>query len=182
MALNFPSTPVTGQVFQAEGTTFVWNGALWVVLAPSNAQFATKAEAEAGTRNDRLLSPLRAKEAIDALSAPPLPIDLGVAICRAWVRLNGETNTILSEFNVASLGNEGGGVHRVFFRTPLPDANYIVIGNARGVTNHPSLLAGISATVPNTVDSCRVNTGTSGGTGHTGFNRASPLVHVSFWS
>jgi len=182
VSLNFPSAPILGQVYQAEGTTFIWNGTLWLVLAPSNAIFATKAEAEAGTRNDRLLSPLRAKEAIVALSPAPPPIDLGVAICRAWVRYNGETNTILSEFNVASLLNEGGGVNRVVFRTPLPDANYIVLANARGVVNHPALLAGISEAVPNTVNDCRVNTGTSGGVGHTGFTRASPLVHVSFWS
>jgi hypothetical protein len=182
MALNFPSAPVTGQVFQGEGTTFVWNGTLWVVLSPASATFATKAEAEAGVRNDVLLSPLRAKEAIAALAPPYPPVDLGVAICRAWCRYNGETNAILGEFNVASLLNEGGGLNRVVFRTPLPTANYIILGNARGVVNHPALIAGLSGTIPNTVDNCRVTTGTSGGTGHTGFNRSSPLVHVSFWS
>lgn len=182
MALNFPSAPLLGQVVSAEGADFVWNGTLWVVLSPASATFASKVEAEAGLRDDVFLSPLRAKEAIAALTPPPPPITLGVAICRAWCRYNGETHTIISQFNVASLLNEGGGVNRLVFATPVPTANYIILGDARGVTNHPVLAVGLSSEIPNTVDSCRINTGTTGGTNHTGFNRASPLVHVSIWS
>ena len=182
MALNFPSAPLVGQVYQAEGATFVWNGTLWVVLGPSSATFASKAEAEAGLRDDVFLSPLRAKQAIAALAAPEPPINIGVAICRAWCSYNGETHTIIRQFNIASLLNEGGGINRLVFATPIPTANYIVLGDARGVTNHPVLAVGLSASLPNTVDSCRINTGTTGGTNHTGFNRASPLVHVSIWS
>jgi hypothetical protein len=181
MALNFPSAPVLGQVYQAEGVTFVWNGTLWVVLSPASATFATKAEAEAGVRDDRLLSPVRAKEAIAALSAPSPGFDPGVALCRAWCRYNGETHTIISSFNIASLLNEGGGVNRLFFQTPMEHTGYITLGNARGVVNHPALCVGLSATVMQTVNDFRINTGTTGGSGHTGFNRASPLVHVSVW-
>jgi hypothetical protein len=34
VALNFPSNPVVNQVFQSEGITFVWSGAVWHVLDP----------------------------------------------------------------------------------------------------------------------------------------------------
>ena len=184
MALNFPSAPLVGQVYQAEGMDFVWNGALWVVLSPASATFSTKADAEAGLRTDVFLSPLRAKEAIAAqIPAPPV-VDVGVAICRAWLRFNGVANTILSSFNIASAANEGGGFFRVFFQTPLPDANYIILANARGrvAGNHPAFCAGLSTVIPNTVDNCRINTGATGGTGSNGFNESSELVHVSMWS
>lgn len=181
MALNFPSAPVLGQVFSAEGADFVWNGTLWVVLSPASATFASKVEAEAGLRDDVFLSPLRAKEAIAALTPTPPQINLGVALCLAWCQYNGETHTIIRQFNIASLLNEGGGVNRLVFATPLPTANYIVLGDARGVVNHPVLAVGLSSVVPNTPENCRINTGATGGSGHTGFNRASPLVHVSIW-
>lgn len=35
MALNFPSNPSLGQVYDAEGLTFIWNGAVWIVVSPS---------------------------------------------------------------------------------------------------------------------------------------------------
>jgi hypothetical protein len=184
MALNFPSAPVVGQVFQAEEVAFVWNGTLWVVLSPQSGTFATKAEAEAGLRDDRLLSPLRAKEAIAALTLPAPGFDPGVALCRAWCVFNGVANTLLRGLNVAAAANEGGGFFRVYFETPLPDANYIILANARGRTtgNHPSFAASLSQTVPNTTESFRVNTGTTGGVNSTGFNENSELVHVSVWS
>jgi hypothetical protein len=184
VAINFPTAPATGQVYQAEGATFVWNGALWLVLAPSNAQFATKAEAEAGTRNDRLLSPLRAKEAIAALAPVQPPLNLGVAICRAWLRFDGVGNNIIDSYNVASAANEGTGFFRVYFGTPMLDGNYLVLANARGRTsdsNHPVFAAGVSASSPNTPGNCRINTGATGGVNSNGFLENSSLVHVSFW-
>jgi hypothetical protein len=184
MALNFPSAPVVGQVYQAEGVTFVWNGTLWVVLSPASATFATKAEAEAGVRDDRLLSPLRAKEAIAALAPAPPGFNPGVALCRAWCLFNGVANSLLQGFNVSAAANEGAGFFRVYFQTPLPDANYIVLANARGRTtgNHPAFAASLSQTVPNSPENFRVNTGTTGGVNSTGFNENSELVHVSVWS
>lgn len=66
MALNFPNAPTVGQEYTAQGVTFVWNGALWEVLGPTNFAYATQAEAEAGTRQDRAMSPLRTNQAIAA--------------------------------------------------------------------------------------------------------------------
>lgn len=64
MAINFPSNPANGQVFQAEGTTFIWNGVLWVVMDATNFPYATSAEAIAGVRDDVAISPSTAKDAI----------------------------------------------------------------------------------------------------------------------
>lgn len=64
--LNFPASPVLGQVFEAEGASFVWNGSLWVVLSAASFPWATAAEAIAGARADVAVSPLTAKIAMDA--------------------------------------------------------------------------------------------------------------------
>jgi len=64
MAINFPSAPVPGQVYQAEGATFVWNGSLWVVMDASNIVYATEAEAIAGVRDDVATSPFTTKAAL----------------------------------------------------------------------------------------------------------------------
>lgn len=66
MALNFPSAPTVGQVFTAEGTSFVWTGVTWVVMDATNFPFATNAQALAGTLQNVAMSPLRLREAINA--------------------------------------------------------------------------------------------------------------------
>lgn len=71
MALNFPSSPVVGQEYTAQGVTFVWSGALWAVLGPANFAYATQAEAEAGVRQDRAMSPLQTNQAIAARNFQP---------------------------------------------------------------------------------------------------------------
>jgi hypothetical protein len=62
MALNFPNSPAINQRYSAEGVTFVWDGAQWLVTWP----WATQAEALAGTRTDVALSPLTTEQAIVA--------------------------------------------------------------------------------------------------------------------
>lgn len=64
--LNFPTGPVLGQVFEAEGASFIWNGSLWVVLSAASFPWATAAEAIAGARADLAISPLTLKAAMDA--------------------------------------------------------------------------------------------------------------------
>ena len=54
MALNFPNAPVEGQVYTAEGVTFVWTSGQWVVTFP----WASNSEALAGTRADVAMAPL----------------------------------------------------------------------------------------------------------------------------
>lgn len=62
MALNFPASPAINQRYSAEGVTFVWDGAQWLVTWP----WATQAEALAGTRTDVAMSPLTTQQAIAA--------------------------------------------------------------------------------------------------------------------
>jgi hypothetical protein len=71
MALNFPNNPTVGQEYTAQGVTFVWTGALWEVLGPTNFAYATQAEATAGTQQDRAMSPLRTEQAIAARNFQP---------------------------------------------------------------------------------------------------------------
>ncbi len=62
MSLNFPSSPVPGETYTAQGVTFVWTGTVWV-MPPSGLLFATQGEAEAGEVDDRGLSPLTGSQA-----------------------------------------------------------------------------------------------------------------------
>lgn len=66
MALNFPANPTPGQVFTAEGATFVWNGTVWVAAGSAAIPFATTAEARAGVVTDKVMSPLTTTERIKA--------------------------------------------------------------------------------------------------------------------
>jgi hypothetical protein len=65
MALNFPNTPVVGQVYQAEGMSFVWNGTVWHVL--DTFGFASNAEAIAGTDDGKLMTPASTAAELDTL-------------------------------------------------------------------------------------------------------------------
>lgn len=66
MGINFPANPTEGTTLQAEGADFIFTGGLWCVLAGDNLNFANQAMAEAGTRTDRVMSPLRTEQAIAA--------------------------------------------------------------------------------------------------------------------
>lgn len=179
MAINFPNAPAVGAVFSAGGVDFVWNGTIWLVLAPSNATFATKAEAEAGVRDDVFLSPLRAKEAVIA-QTPTHPVP--AMKCFAWCRFVCLTKEILSSRNIASITDDGGvGLHRITFITPPPDALYVIMGQCRGVTNHATFMCGLSTSFPNTAASCRFVTGTTGGSTRGGFVQDGSIAHASFW-
>jgi len=49
-------------------------------------------------------------------------------VCVAWVTYNGNTQTILASYNVASVTHRDAGRYTINFTTPLADANYCVIG------------------------------------------------------
>lgn len=98
------------------------------------AQIASKAEAEAGSNNTKMMTALRVKEAILALlsaagSAPVFAV-------RAWVRANASTTppSILASGNVSSITRLSGAVHDVNFATAMPDENYSVAGFTAGHT------------------------------------------------
>lgn len=72
MSLNFPNTPAPGDVFTAQGRTFVWTGVVWTM---QGLQFpwATSAEAAAGVAPDRVLSPFVAHGVVEAVPEPVAP-------------------------------------------------------------------------------------------------------------
>lgn len=70
MAINFPSSPASGDTFTSEGRTFRWNGAVWVMDA-NDFPWATVAEALAGVRADRVMSPGLTAARIAAIGANP---------------------------------------------------------------------------------------------------------------
>lgn len=82
---------------------------------------ATQGEAEAGTDNTKLMTPLRSAQAIAALA--PVP----GAQCVAWVNFNGTgTVEIRASYNVSSITDNGTGDFTLNFATALSDANYCV--------------------------------------------------------
>lgn len=74
MALNFPSAPIEGQVFEGEGATFVWVGGQWVVIDATNFPWATSAQAIAGVLGGLAISPATYKAAKDARNFGTTPL------------------------------------------------------------------------------------------------------------
>ena len=89
----------------------------------SGAGLATQAEAETGTANDKLMTPLRLRNALNATGSAP------TYACRAWVNFNGTgTVAIRGSGNVSSITDNGTGDYTVNFTTAMPDANYAAVG------------------------------------------------------
>lgn len=97
------------------------------------AQIASKAEAEAGSNNTKMMTALRVKEAILALlsaagSAP-------VFAARAWVNFDGTlaSGNIRNSGNVSSVTRHATGDFSVNFAVAMPHANYAALGTAGGL-------------------------------------------------
>ena len=137
MSLVFPPSPGPGDTYTAEGTTFIWTGTVWVV-APAGLIFATQAEAEAGERWDRAMSPLRGAEAIAEFDVPPEAAAPPLMVCRAICNFNGVTEAIISQKNIASVVRNATGIFTLTFTDPLEDSEYTILGHSNGIGNHPS--------------------------------------------
>lgn len=93
------------------------------------ASIASQAEAEAGTDNTKVMTPLRLRNALNATGAAP------TYACRAWVNFNGTgTVAIRASGNVSSITDNGTGDYTVNFTTAMPDANYAVTGMTTGLS------------------------------------------------
>ena len=89
------------------------------------ADLASQAEAEAGTDNTKVMTPLRLRNALNASGSAP------VYACRAWVNFNGTgTVAIRASGNVSSITDNGVGDYTVNFTTAMQDTNYAVNGSA----------------------------------------------------
>lgn len=96
----------------------------WVLQNPFSqvVQIASTAEAQAGTNNTKLLTPLRLREGVNASGSAP------VYAARAWGNLNMTgTPSIRASGNVASITDHGVGDWTVNFTTAMPDANFATV-------------------------------------------------------
>lgn len=120
------------------------------------AELATTAEANAGTDDLRIMTPLKTKQSIQTFAPPetvastaesqagtnntnfitPLRMREGfnaagnapVYACRAWVNFNGTgTIAIRGSGNVTSITDGGVGTYTVNFTTSIQDANYAAV-------------------------------------------------------
>lgn len=83
---------------------------------------ASTAEAQAGTNNTNIITPLRMREGFNAGGSAP------VYACRAWVNFNGTgVVAIRASGNVSSITDNGVGNYRVNFTTAMPHENYAVV-------------------------------------------------------
>lgn len=115
----------------------------------SSLSIASTAEAQAGTDNTKVITPLRMREGFNASGSAP------VYACRAWVDFNGTgTPAIKASGNVSSLTDNGTGDWTVNFTTALPDANYAAclstLSQTAGNTQSVALIAGVIGTGPTT--------------------------------
>jgi hypothetical protein len=137
----------SGQVLTTQGTGAnpTWGTGITI---------ASTAEAQTGTDNTKVVTPLRLREGLNASGTAP------VYACRAWVNFNGTgTVAIRASGNVSSITDNNTGDYTVNFTTALPDADYVVVahGTRTGTgptlgTLFPHLIAGAAATrqVPTT--------------------------------
>lgn len=189
VALDFPSAPGVGEVWEEEGATFIWNGTAWIMQAPS-FRWATIAEAVQGVLQNAVMSPKTLKAMIDAIPTPPPPPPPGAAFCRKWCLINGTTGAIQAHRGIASVGLTGSGSYDVRFIEPFPDLNYFVLGSARsnppttGVFANPMHNFAFSLNMNNApgLASCIVTTGRTGGAGQVGQVGRGEQVHISFWN
>jgi hypothetical protein len=91
---------------------------------------ASTAEAQAGTNNTNVITPLRMREGFNASGSAP------VYACRAWVNFNGSgTVAIRASGNVSSITDNGTGDYTVNFATALSDANYVGLASVGGAAS-----------------------------------------------
>lgn len=95
--------------------------------------------------------------------------------CRAWVNFNGTgTVAIRASGNVSSITDNGVGDYTIGFTTPMPDANYSVVGIVSNTSQAQVRSLFTSESTPQTSSSVRVLTTSS----NSGATTAQDPVHV----
>jgi len=103
---------------------------------PPAVTIASTGEAQAGTNNTNVITPLRMREGFNASGSAP------VYACRAWVNFDGTTNppTIRASGNVSSVTKTNSGRFVISFTTAMPDVNYMIASSAgRTFSNNPTI-------------------------------------------
>lgn len=120
------------------------------------ATLASQAEAEAGTDNTKVMTPLRLRNALNATGTAP------VYACRAWVNFNGSgTVAIRASGNVTSITDGGVGIYTINFATSMSDVNYCVVGSCC-VDTFPSTAQSVNVQSGQTVSSVTIRTAREG--------------------
>jgi len=89
-----------------------------------------------------------------------------LGIAKAWVNLTGYPSIVINNsFNISSITNPSSGVYTINFTTPMPNANYVILGSG----NTPSTANGTfqpvySSGVPPTTTSVQILTTVLAGT------------------
>jgi hypothetical protein len=109
-AVQFVAPGTTGNVLTSDGTT--WTSAAIPI--------SSTAQAEEGTNNTTLITPLRMREGFNASGDAP------VYACRAWVNFIGNATppTILGSGNVATVVRNATGDFTITFTEAMQDSNY----------------------------------------------------------
>ena len=103
-------------------------GAAPTFQAAAAGTIASTAEAEAGTNNTNLITPLRMREGFNASGTAP------VYACRAWVNFNGQgVVAIRDSGNVSSITDIAVGRFGINFAVAMPDANYAFSGSTGNI-------------------------------------------------
>ena len=118
--LKVSNAPTNGYMLTAQsGDT---GGLTWAEAG--GGTIASTAEAEAGTNNTNLITPLRMREGFNASGTAP------VYACRAWVNFNGQGTVAIRESgNVSSITDIAVGRFGINFAVAMPDANYAFSGS-----------------------------------------------------
>lgn len=95
--------------------------------------FADASENEAGTADDKMVSPLGIRQALNAAGDAP------IFAVRAWLTIN-STGDINGSGNIASVTVLGAGRFSCTFTEPPPNANYAIVAS----TNQDNTPAGAS--------------------------------------
>jgi|TARA_R110000744_G_scaffold6867_2_gene23721 hypothetical protein len=126
--------------------------------AAGGVTIASTAEAEAGTNNTNLITPLRMREGFNASGSAP------VYACRSWINFNGTgTPAIRDSGNVSSITDNGAGKYTVNLTTAIEDVNYSVVSCASYTTTNVANITN-SAIVNQAVGSFDINISTTGQT------------------
>ncbi len=132
----------------------------------TNATIASTAEAQAGTSDTTLISPLKMREGFNAAGTAP------VYACRAWVNFDGSgTVAINGSGNVSSITDNAAGDYDVNFTTAIEDVDYaVVFGGSRvegSVTSqYPPIVNSRAVGVTN------IFTGVPSGSGNTLYSKS----------
>lgn len=123
------------------------------------AKIATTAISQAGVNDTDIITAKKLRNALNASGDAP------ISACRAWVVFNATSTgvTILNSLNVSSVLRTATGKYIINFATPMPTANYALMGFCPRPALSSTNSAALDASVPPTTTSVSVMVNHSSG-------------------